>query len=168
MAVQLIRNGGFESGALLPGWRQTPGSAAFDGGVTDAARASGSYSLELRSMDFVEQTFTTVLAYATGPLTFRIRNAAAAVAGPFFVRIEYTNGTADVPFLGSVTTRWTTKSFTVDGVKRLKRIQFGTGETGSVYVDDVSLEGSRTLLVTRPRRASAAKKKGASRPSPRA
>ena len=109
-------------------------------------------------MDFVEQTFTTVLAHATGPLTFRVRTASALTAGPFFVRIEYTNGTADVPFLGSVTTRWAAKSFSVDGVKRLKRIQFGTGETGSVYVDDVSLVGTRTLLVTRPRRPSASKK----------
>jgi hypothetical protein len=158
MAVQLIRNGGFESGALLPGWRQTPGSAALDGGVTDAVRASGSYSLELRSMDFVEQMFTTVRAYATGPLTFRVKTASALTAGPFFVRIEYTDGSANVPFLGSVPTRWTAKSFSVDGAKRLKRIQFGTGETGSVYVDDVSLVGSRTLLVGLPRRSSASKK----------
>ena len=158
MAVQLIQNGGFESGTLRPGWRQTPGSAALYGCVTDAVRSSGSYCLELRGMDFVEQTFTAVVARATGPLTFRIKAASALAAGPFFVRIEYTDGTADVPFLGSVTTRWTSKSFTVDGVKRLKRIQFGTGETDSVYVDDVSLVGSRTLLVRRPRRAAAAKK----------
>jgi len=166
MAVQLIRNGGFESGTLLPGWRQTPGSAVFDGGVTDATSASGSYCLELRSMDFVEQTFTTVVARATGPLTFRIRTASALTAGPVFVRVEYTDGTAEVPFLGSVTTRWAAKSFDVDGVKRLKRIQFGTGETGAIYVDDVSLVGSRTLLVRAPSRPSASKKKAAARRRP--
>jgi hypothetical protein len=94
-------------------------------------------------MDFVEQMFTTV-------------------------RIEYTDGSASVPFLGSVPTRWTAKSFSVDGARRLERIQFGKGETGSVYVDDVSLVGSRTLLVGLPRRSSASKKKGASKPQPKA
>jgi len=160
MAVQLIRNGGFETGTLLPGWRQTPGSAAFDGSVTDTTSASGSYCLELRSMDFVEQTFTAVVARATGPLTFRIKAASALTAGPFFVRVEYTDGTAEVPFLGSARTRWTAKSFSVDGVKRLKRIQFGTGETGPLYVDDVSLVGSCTPLVRGGGRPSSSKKVG--------
>jgi hypothetical protein len=99
-------------------------------------------------------------------LTFQVKTASALEAGPFYARIEYTDGTADVPFLGSVTTRWKAKSFAVDGAKRLKRIQFGTGETGPVYVDDVSLVGSWTPLIGGPRRPRASKK-AASKPRPR-
>jgi hypothetical protein len=147
MPVQLIRNGGFETGSLVPGWRQTPGSAAFDGSVTDARHHSGSYCLELRAMDFVEQTFPFVIAHATGPLTFWVKAESATEPGPFFVRVEYTDGTEETPLLGSVSTRWELTSLTVDTTKRLKKIVFGTGESGSILVDDVSLMGTRRMLM---------------------
>jgi hypothetical protein len=81
--MQLIRNGGFETGALLPGWRQTPGSATLDGGVTDRVSHAGSYSLELRAMDFVEQSYVGSLNFATGPLELFARAASRSSAGPF-------------------------------------------------------------------------------------
>lgn len=145
--MELIRNGGFETGTLRPGWRQTPGSAALDGGVTDRVNHSGSYSLELRAMDFVEQYYVGSLNFATGPLSFFARAASRTSAGPFYVKLVYSDGTEETPFFGSLTTTWQNLSFPVDGDKNLRRIQFGTGEGGSIYVDDVSLQGRRIPLM---------------------
>ena len=139
--MELIRNGNFETGVLLPGWRQTPGSATLDGGVTDSVSHGGTYSLELRGMDFVEQYYSGSLNFATGPLTFYAKVVSEIEAGPFSVRIVYSDGTEEVPFFGSLTTSWQYFSFPVDGEKNLRRIQFGTGEGGSIYIDDVSLQG---------------------------
>src|SRR5690348_17591179 len=95
VAIQLIPNRGFESGHLSPGWRQTPGSAPLDGGVTDTTSHAGSYCLMLRSMDFVEHSFAGMIAKATGDLSFKPKAASEIGAGPFSVRIEYTDGTVD-------------------------------------------------------------------------
>ena len=145
--MELIRNGGFETGTLLPGWRQTPGSATLDGGVTDRVNHSGGYSLELRAMDFVEQSYVGSLNFATGPLSLYAKAASRTSAGPFFVKLYYSDGTEEVPFFGSLTTSWQNLSYPVDGEKNLRRIQFGTGEGGSIYIDDVSLQGRRIPLM---------------------
>lgn len=138
--MNIIKNAGFESGRLSSGWRQTPGSATLDGGVTDATSHSGDYCLELRAIDFVEQAF--FIAQATGNLSFYAKVESVVTAGPFYVRIEYMDGSENTHFVRP-STRWDEFSYWVDDSKRLSRIQFGTGETGSVYIDDVYLDGSR-------------------------
>lgn len=145
MAIQLISNRGFESGHLAPGWRQTPGSAALEGGVTDTVCHAGTYSLMLRSMDFVEQPFLSTICRATGELTFYAKAASDIGAGPFSVRIEYADGSVDTPLIGALTTHWTQKRVAVNKTKQLRKVVFGTGETDAVYIDDVSLVGSRKM-----------------------
>ena len=141
--MNVIRNAGFESGGLSSGWRQTPGSATLDGGVTDATSHSGGYCLELRAIDFVEQAF--FIAQATGNLSFYARVESTVSAGPFYVRIEYMDGSEHMHFVRP-STRWDEYTYWVDDSKRLSRIQFGTGETGSIYIDDAYLDGSRRDL----------------------
>jgi hypothetical protein len=154
MAIQLISNGGFETGRLTPGWRQVPGSATFDGAVTDTTPHRGTYSLRLGAMDFIEQSFVGLAARATGALSFYAKAASALEAGPFFVRIEYADGTKETPFYGSLTDRWQLMRYPVDPAKTLKKIVFGTGESGDVYVDDVSMVGSkRAFRLARTARA---------------
>ena len=145
MATQLIGNGGFESGDMGPAWRQVPGSDVLDGGVTDATSHQGDFSLRLGSVDFVEQTFVPSVCRATGDLTFYAKLGSALDAGPFFVRVDYRDGSSGTLFMGVLSTDWTLKRVPVDRSKVLSKIVFGTGETGSVYVDDVSLVGSRRL-----------------------
>jgi hypothetical protein len=139
--MNIITNGGFESGMLSPGWRQTPGSATLDGGVTDTTSHTGNYCLELGALDFVEQTF--FIARATGDLTFRAKAASAANPGPFYVRIEYRDGSESLNFL-TLSMNWEEFSYSVDNSKLLSRIQFGTGEREVVYIDNVYLDGFKT------------------------
>ncbi len=159
MAVQIIVNGGFETGTLRPGWRKTPGSAQLDGGVTEVMSHSGIHCLELRAMDFVEQSFAGVVARASGPLIFWARAASVFEVGPFHVNVSYHDGTSDPGFPVTPTDRWQKFSIRVDTTRRLKRIQFAVGESGSLFVDDVSLSGSRKLPLPSP--ASPAKGKPA-------
>lgn len=140
MALNIIRNGRFESGALSPGWRQTPGSATLDGGVTNTTSYSGRSCLELRGLDFVEQVFS--FAKATGDLTLYAKVESEVRSGPIYLRIEYFGGEENVHFLRP-SESWTEFTFEVDHSLYLRKIQFATGETGPVYFDNVSLRGSR-------------------------
>lgn len=146
MAVQIIVNGGFETGALRP-WRKTPGTPPLGGGIVDAVSRSGSYSLELQAMNYVEQSFAGVIAHATGPLTFWTKAASALMVGPFFVNVSYHDGTVAPGVLVSPDDRWKKITVPVEKSKRLQRIQFAVGESGSIYIDDVSLVGSRKLVL---------------------
>lgn len=140
--MNIIRNGGFESGTLRPGWRQTPGTAPLDGGVTDAVDCIGNYCLELRGADFVEQTF--FMASTTGDLTFRARVEDEATTGPVSVRIEYLDGSISPHLLTQdLSDSWKEFRFPVNDSEYLSKIEFGAGETTAVYIDDVYLEGVR-------------------------
>ena len=98
-------------------------------------------------MNYVEQSFTGVTARAVGPLTFWTKAASAIEVGPFFVNVSYHDGTSDPGVLVSPTDRWRKISVPVVKAKRLKRIQFAVGESGSIYVDDVSLAGTRRMAL---------------------
>lgn len=168
MAVQVIINGGFETGALRPGWRKTPGSASLEGGVTDTMSHTGSCCLELRAMDYVEQSFSGVTASASGPLTFWTKAASVIEVGPFYVNVTYHDGTSEPGVLVSPTDRWRKISVPVVKGRRLKRIQFALGESGSIYVDDVSLAGSRRVALPAVATASTVKRAAAERRPKRA
>ncbi len=134
--MELITNGGFESGTLSPGWSAGP---PFEGTVTDEMHRNGRYCLKMQSLDAVQQTFWC--AFATGSLRFWARTE--GLAGGFLVRIEYDD---DSEFRTAVSTFVETRSWReivvpVDHSKYLRKIQFLTSETVPIYIDDVSLDG---------------------------
>ncbi len=138
--VNIIKNGGFESGSLAPGWRQTPGSAQFDGGVVAGQGYGGNYSLVMRGMDFVEQVLP--FARADGDLMFYAKSESEIYAGPFYVRVVYLDGSETLEFI-SLSQNWKHYKIPVSKSKLISKIQFGTGETGAVYIDIVTLMGRR-------------------------
>ncbi len=147
-SVNIVKNGGFESGKLAPGWIQTPGSAKLDAEVVSDEKYSGNYSLKMGSMDFIEQNFFPTKA--KGNLSFRAKVQSAVTAGPFYVRIVYRDNTETVHFV-SLSEEWELYKVPVNSSKFLAKIQFGTGETGPLYIDDVTLDGTKNRLRRRYR-----------------
>lgn len=146
MPFQMIINGGFESGALEPGWRQVPGSAQLDGGVTTIQAHSGSYSLELRGYDFVEQRYSGVRA--TGDLTFWLLRPSSLIKGDLFLTAEYSDASYDSMALTSYASdSWTEVSVAINHSKCLIGIRFNTVNAEAYFIDDISLQG---LLADHP------------------
>ena len=145
--MSIIVNGGFESGALSPGWRQTPGSAVLDGGVTNATSYSGDYCLELKGMDFVEQVL--FFKKGTSDLSFQTKIDNIIGGGPSYVTIVYADGTATTHGPIPSSTKWQKVNYPVDTDKCISIIRFSAGETAPRYIDDVSLEGERCFFSIR-------------------
>ena len=143
MSTELIRNGGFESGAFGPGWQQTPGAAVVDSDVTDATRHAGRYCLRLGSTAFVEQSFNPWICRAAGDLTFYVKAAAGSDCGPFSVRIVYTDGTVETCVVGGLSGEWTQRRLPLDHTRPLRKIVFNAADLQTLYIDDVSLLGSK-------------------------
>jgi len=135
---ELIVNGGFETGDLTD-WD----FAYFDptSGVTNERAHSGTYSLRLKSVDWVWQTFSPAVS-TTGDLTlWAERNPSMTAA--FEVKITYSDGSDWLSgFINPGVDMWGQYTFPVDNTKQVTEIMIITYEQdGSLYVDDVSLSG---------------------------
>lgn len=146
--VERISNGGFESGALAPGW-QLAGALPFDGGVTDSQAHSGTYSIELRQTDFIEQLFAPATV-TYGTLTLWLMSGTAFCQGQIAVFVEF----ADAPTRSLVLNpycrqQWTEVSFEL-GSADVTKVSLGSLENELVFIDDVSLKGPPPETVPPP------------------
>jgi len=139
----VIINSGFETGDLT-GW--TPFGPAFDGGVTSEETHSGTYSLQLGAVDFVEQTYSSAIS-PTSDLTFWAKTE--GFAGAANVMVEYSDGTSESLLYGgaALSSEWTQFTVPIDQTKQVSRIEFSAWETAPIYIDDVSLCGQLTAML---------------------
>lgn len=152
-AVELILNGGFETGKLDEGWRQLPGSAVLDGEVTDKKSHSGKYSLLLGPYDFVEysfepRTWPSPYKYAS-KLSFYALKGKEAPGGQLSIRIEYGWGIKKILECDPVEEEWTRFDYSLTETERIVGLTFisrSISEDGPAefYVDDVSVQGSES------------------------
>ena len=129
-------NGGFETGDLT-GWMPGP---TFDGAVTNLVANSGTYSLGMEGIDGITQTFSseTIL----GDLTLWVRAESLIFTGPTTVTVDYSDSTNTSLSIGGASlsdTSWTMFTLSLDTNKLLNSITIFTGETGTLYFDDISL-----------------------------
>lgn len=133
-----IRNGGFESGALAPGW-QLAGAVPFDGGVTDSQAHSGTYSIELRQADFIEQLFAPATV-TYGTLTLWLMSGTAFCQGEIVLSVEFADAPTRLLLLNPYCTpQWTEVSFEL-GSADVTKVYLGSLDE-RVFIDDVSLKG---------------------------
>jgi hypothetical protein len=136
-AVPLMVNGGFETGDFT-GWNPHA-SPVFDGSITNTDAHSGTYSLQMGAVDWIDQSFSSVTT--TGDLTYWAKGT--GLSGPFNVRADYSDGTFSDATTGgaSVPTDWTMFTFSIDNTLLLTKITISTWETLPILFDDFSLEG---------------------------
>lgn len=151
--MELIQNGGFETGKLDEGWRQLPGSAVLDGGVTDKKSHSGTYSLLLGPYDFVEYSFQPKAwpwpyQYAS-KLSFFALKGSQAPGGLLSIRIEYSWGKMETLECDPIEEEWKGFEYSLDEKERILGVTFMSRSVSAdgpaeFYVDDVSLQGSES------------------------
>jgi len=141
-AVNLLSNGGFESGALSP-WFQSvnnfPGNENWN--VTNAGAYSGSYCATDRGNKLLEQNFSPVAVADIMSLSFALRNMDASVNAIYF---RYSNGETEENLIHHQDSNWHVYDFTSYLNPGRSLVAFGAygvqpGTTGRTYLDDVSL-----------------------------
>jgi len=137
-AVQLIVNGGFETGDFT-GWTpQDP--PVFDGEITSIDSNSGIYSLRMGAVDWISQSFSSVAT--SGDLSFFAKGT--GFSGAANVRVDYSDTTFDDLLFGGAgvsNDSWTTFTLVVNNSLLLDKVTFSTFETDPILFDDISLEG---------------------------
>jgi hypothetical protein len=141
-AVNLLRNAGFENGALAP-WFQSVDN--FGGGenwnVTNAGAYSGSYCATDRGNKLLEQNFSPVPVADIMSISFALRNMDASVNAIYF---RYSNGSTEENLIHHQDSNWHVYDFTSYLNAGRSLVAFGVygvqpGTTGRTYLDDVSL-----------------------------
>ena len=137
-AGPFIWNGGFELGALTY-WSTT---GTFDGGVTSAEAHTGGYSLEMGSMDFVQQSLTTKRSGPGRRLEFWAKASEPILTGPAYATVSYADGTSTSRMFGGTSLAsgdWTHFQMVLHRRKDVVEVEFSVGESSPIYVDDVVL-----------------------------
>ena len=137
-ASQLIVNSGFETGDFT-GWNPHV-SPTFDGSITSTDAHSGTYSLEMGAVDWIDQSFSSVAT--TGDLSFWVKGT--GLSGPSNVNVLYSDTTSDDFLIGGAAisnTEWTQFTMGIDNTKLLDMITVSVWESTPILFDDFSLEG---------------------------
>ncbi len=106
---------------------------------------SGKYCLLLRGIDYIEQAFNPPII-STSDLTFWAKTD--RLAGEANVTIGYAIGIKNtIQFGGSeLTLEWKLFTVSIDQIQQIKRIQFSTWVTDSIFIDDVSFSNQITVV----------------------
>nr|WP_320190920.1 PEP-CTERM sorting domain-containing protein [uncultured Desulfobacter sp.] len=141
-ASQLIVNSGFETGDFT-GWN-VHSPPVFDGSITTADAHSGTYSLAMGAVDWIDQAFASVAT--TGDLSFWVKGT--GFSGPSNITVLYSDTTSDDLTIGGSaisTTEWRQFTINIDNTKLVNKITVSVGESEDILFDDFSLEGQNAV-----------------------
>jgi len=148
---ELVINGGFETGDI-DGWSNVgPGSAT----VSGADNHTGSYSLLMggyTAIIFEQVLDVNSTAQALGNLTCYLRVPSYPDLDwdpfdpedpSFSISVYYSDGESKSTAINFTTADWFEYEFPINTTKRLSKLSYSSYSINDVYLDDVSLPGTR-------------------------